>query len=172
MKRIPFDPKELIPIGEEPGFMPGMPGRPIFPTPITPRENYLMLLSGEVPLWMPAGMSDSTMMTCKLAENVARGFVFEAERIDNNTEAGGPDFFGVEWEYIKTVGGSMVKPGAIVIDVGIRREANGRLRGDVDFDSASKVAGWITPVPGGVGKMTITMLLANTVEAAERTLAK
>ena len=50
MKRIPFDPKELIPIGEEPGFMPGMPGRPIFPTPITPRENYLMLLSGEVPL--------------------------------------------------------------------------------------------------------------------------
>ena len=76
MKRIPFDPKEMIPIGEEPGFMPGMPGRPIFPTPITPRENYLMLLSGEVPLWMPAGMSDSTMMTCKLAENVARGFVF------------------------------------------------------------------------------------------------
>ena len=46
MKRIPFDPKELIPIGEEPGFMPGMPGRPIFPTPITPRENYLMLLNG------------------------------------------------------------------------------------------------------------------------------
>ena len=111
MKRIPFDPKELTPIGEEPGFMPGMPGRPIFPTPITPRENYLMLLSGEVPLWMPAGMSDSTMMTCKLAENVARGFVFEAERIDNNTEAGGPDFFGVEWEYVPTVGGSMVRAG-------------------------------------------------------------
>ena len=111
MKRIPFDPKELIPIGEEPGFMPGMPGRPIFPTPITPRENYLMLLSGEVPLWMPSGMSDSTMMTCKLAENVARGFVFEAERIDNNTEAGGPDFFGVEWEYVPTVGGSMVRGG-------------------------------------------------------------
>ena len=111
MKRIPFDPKELIPIGEEPGFMPGMPGRPIFPTPITPRENYLMLLNGETPLWMPAGMSDSTMMTCKLAENVARGFVFEAERIDNNTEAGGPDFFGVEWEYVPTVGGSMVRGG-------------------------------------------------------------
>ena len=65
------------------------------------------------------------------------------------------------------IDGSMVKPGAIVIDVGIRREANGRLRGDVDFDSASKVAGWITPVPGGVGPMTVTMLMENTIECFE-----
>ncbi len=63
----------------------------------------------------------------------------------------------------------MVKPGAVVIDVGINR-VDGKVRGDVDFDAVKKIAGWITPVPGGVGKMTITMLLANTVEAAERTI--
>ncbi|MEN6364733.1 MAG: bifunctional methylenetetrahydrofolate dehydrogenase/methenyltetrahydrofolate cyclohydrolase FolD [Rectinema sp.] len=68
----------------------------------------------------------------------------------------------------------MLKPGACVIDVGVNRvedpsAARGyRLRGDVDFEAASKVAGWITPVPGGVGPMTITMLLANTVDAASR----
>ncbi len=64
--------------------------------------------------------------------------------------------------------GDMIKPGAAVIDVGINRLPNGKLIGDVDFDSAKEVAGWITPVPGGVGPMTITMLLANTVQAAER----
>jgi len=61
----------------------------------------------------------------------------------------------------------MVKEGAIVIDVGINR-VDGKVRGDVDFDAVSRKAGWITPVPGGVGRMTITMLLENTVEAAER----
>jgi methylenetetrahydrofolate dehydrogenase (NADP+) / methenyltetrahydrofolate cyclohydrolase len=66
------------------------------------------------------------------------------------------------------VTGDMVKPGAAVIDVGMNRLDNGKLAGDVDFDSVSRTAGWITPVPGGVGPMTITMLLGNTVEAAER----
>ena len=65
----------------------------------------------------------------------------------------------------------MVKPGAVVIDVGINR-VDGKVMGDVDFEAVKEVAGWITPVPGGVGKMTITLLLANTVEAAERTLEK
>jgi methylenetetrahydrofolate dehydrogenase (NADP+)/methenyltetrahydrofolate cyclohydrolase len=63
----------------------------------------------------------------------------------------------------------MVKPGAAVIDVGTNRTADGRLAGDVDFESVRQVAGWISPVPGGVGPMTITMLLTNTVESAERT---
>jgi methylenetetrahydrofolate dehydrogenase (NADP+)/methenyltetrahydrofolate cyclohydrolase len=63
----------------------------------------------------------------------------------------------------------MVKPGAVVIDVGMNRDDNGKLCGDVDFANAREVAGWITPVPGGVGPMTITMLLVNTIEAAERT---
>jgi methylenetetrahydrofolate dehydrogenase (NADP+)/methenyltetrahydrofolate cyclohydrolase len=63
---------------------------------------------------------------------------------------------------------AMVKPGAVVIDVGMNRNAEGRLCGDVDFDGVSEVASHITPVPGGVGPMTIAMLLANTVDAAER----
>lgn len=64
------------------------------------------------------------------------------------------------------ISGEMIKPGAIVIDVGINRE-NGNLYGDVNFDEASKVADYVTPVPGGVGPMTITMLLANTIKAAQ-----
>ncbi|WP_288106561.1 bifunctional methylenetetrahydrofolate dehydrogenase/methenyltetrahydrofolate cyclohydrolase FolD [Limnobacter sp.] len=66
--------------------------------------------------------------------------------------------------------GDMIKPGAVVIDVGINRLDNGKLCGDVDFESAKEVAGWITPVPGGVGPMTITMLLQNTLEAVQRSI--
>jgi len=62
----------------------------------------------------------------------------------------------------------MVKPGAVVIDVGMNRNDEGKLCGDVDFDGVKEVASYITPVPGGVGPMTITMLLVNTMEAAER----
>ena len=65
----------------------------------------------------------------------------------------------------------MVKEGAIVIDVGINR-VDGKVCGDVDFEHVKEKAGWITPVPGGVGKMTIAMLLANTADAAERTLKR
>ena len=72
----------------------------------------------------------------------------------------------------RMITGNMIKPGAAVIDVGINRLPDGKLVGDVDFASASKVAGWITPVPGGVGPMTITMLVANTVCAAERAAQK
>ncbi|WP_432784401.1 Bifunctional protein FolD protein [Oligella sp. MSHR50489EDL] len=63
------------------------------------------------------------------------------------------------------ISGDMIKPGAVVIDVGINRLDNGKLMGDVDFDEAVKVASAITPVPGGVGPMTITMLLVNTIQA-------
>ena len=63
----------------------------------------------------------------------------------------------------------MVKPGAVVLDVGMNRNDEGKLCGDVDFDGVKEVAGFITPVPGGVGPMTIAMLLANTLQAAERT---
>jgi len=71
----------------------------------------------------------------------------------------------------KMVTGDMIKPGAAVIDVGMNRDEHGKLCGDVDFESAKEVAGWITPVPGGVGPMTITMLVANTVQSAERAAA-
>lgn len=65
------------------------------------------------------------------------------------------------------VNGDMIKPGAVVIDVGMNRNAEGKLCGDVDFASAEPVASYITPVPGGVGPMTVTMLLKNTVKAAK-----
>jgi methylenetetrahydrofolate dehydrogenase (NADP+)/methenyltetrahydrofolate cyclohydrolase len=68
----------------------------------------------------------------------------------------------------RMVTAAMVKPGAVVIDVGINRLPDGKLAGDVDFDGVAQVASRITPVPGGVGPMTIAMLLANTVKAAER----
>jgi methylenetetrahydrofolate dehydrogenase (NADP+)/methenyltetrahydrofolate cyclohydrolase len=67
----------------------------------------------------------------------------------------------------KFVPGDWIKPGAIVIDVGINRMEDGKLCGDVDFAEAAEVAGWITPVPGGVGPMTIATLLANTLRAAQ-----
>jgi len=68
----------------------------------------------------------------------------------------------------KMITGDMVKSGSVVIDVGINRLPDGKLCGDVDFDTAKYIASWITPVPGGVGPMTITMLLMNTLEAAEK----
>ncbi len=66
------------------------------------------------------------------------------------------------------VQGEWIRPGAVVIDVGINRTEEGRLVGDVDFERARERAGWITPVPGGVGPMTVATLLQNTLEAAER----
>jgi 5,10-methylene-tetrahydrofolate dehydrogenase/Methenyl tetrahydrofolate cyclohydrolase len=65
------------------------------------------------------------------------------------------------------VQGAWIKPGAVVIDVGINRLADGRLVGDVQYEAAAQRAGWITPVPGGVGPMTIATLLENTLAAAE-----
>jgi len=62
----------------------------------------------------------------------------------------------------------MVKPGAIVVEVGINRLADGKITGDVDFESVRRCASWSTPVPGGVGPMTVTMLLENTLRSAER----
>ncbi|MDO9132794.1 bifunctional methylenetetrahydrofolate dehydrogenase/methenyltetrahydrofolate cyclohydrolase FolD [Hydrogenophaga sp.] len=65
----------------------------------------------------------------------------------------------------------MVKPGAVVLDVGMNRNDEGKLCGDVDFEGVKEVAGYVTPVPGGVGPMTITMLMVNTLESAERLVA-
>jgi methylenetetrahydrofolate dehydrogenase (NADP+) / methenyltetrahydrofolate cyclohydrolase len=72
----------------------------------------------------------------------------------------------------KLITADMIKPGAVVIDVGVNRMPDGKLIGDVDFEAAKEIAGFITPVPGGVGPMTIAMLLKNTVESAKRTLPR
>jgi methylenetetrahydrofolate dehydrogenase (NADP+)/methenyltetrahydrofolate cyclohydrolase len=66
------------------------------------------------------------------------------------------------------VRGGWIKPGAIVIDVGINRLANGKLVGDVEYEVAAARAAWITPVPGGVGPMTVAMLMQNTLESYQR----
>jgi len=71
----------------------------------------------------------------------------------------------------RMIGAQMVKPGACVIDVGINRLADGTLAGDVDFSPVRDIAGWITPVPGGVGPMTVAMLIENTVRAAAKSVA-
>ena len=68
----------------------------------------------------------------------------------------------------RMIGAEMIKPGAAVIDVGINRTAEGKLCGDVDFEPVRERAGWVTPVPGGVGPMTVAMVIANVVTAAER----
>jgi methylenetetrahydrofolate dehydrogenase (NADP+) / methenyltetrahydrofolate cyclohydrolase len=80
---------------------------------------------------------------------------------------GGGDIVVAAMGKLQYVQGAWIKSGAIVIDVGMNLTPEGKLRGDVDFDSAKQRAGWITPVPGGVGPMTIAMLLANTLTAAE-----
>jgi len=72
----------------------------------------------------------------------------------------------------RTITADMVKPGAVVIDVGMNRDEHGKLCGDVDTAGVAEVAGWITPVPGGVGPMTVTMLLVNTLEAAQAACAR
>ena len=79
----------------------------------------------------------------------------------------GADLLVVSAGRPKVIPGDWIKPGAIVIDVGINRGEDGKLVGDVDFDSAKERAGWITPVPGGVGPMTVATLLENTLQAAE-----
>jgi methylenetetrahydrofolate dehydrogenase (NADP+)/methenyltetrahydrofolate cyclohydrolase len=98
--------------------------------------------------------------TVTICHSQSRDLAFHTKRADILVAAVGR---------AKMITGDMIKPGATVIDVGINRTPEGKLCGDVDFETAKEVAGAITPVPGGVGPMTITMLLANTLEAAERT---
>jgi len=94
--------------------------------------------------------------TVTVAHKFTRDLKSHVERADIVVAAAGkPGLVKGEW----------VKPGAVVMDVGINRMDDGRLTGDVEYAAAAERAGWITPVPGGVGPMTITMLLANTVQA-------
>jgi len=150
-----------------------MTGRPLF-QPCTPYGIMKMLESEGVDLWgaeaVVVGASNivgkpmAMLMLAKgatvtLCNSKTRDLGAQTRRADVLVVATGkPDM----------ITGDMIKPGAVVIDVGINRKADGKLTGDVEFASASKVAGAITPVPGGVGPMTIAMLLVNTIEAAER----
>ena len=99
---------------------------------------------------------DATVTVC---HSRTRDLAFHTRRADILIVAAGRP---------RMITGDMIKPGAVVIDVGINRGADGKLCGDVDYESCREVAALITPVPGGVGPMTITMLLENTIAAAER----
>ena len=150
-----------------------MQGNPRF-IPCTPYGVMKMLESAKVPLKgaevVIVGRSNivgkpmamlllAKSCTVTICHSQSKDLAFHTRRADILVAAVGR---------AKIITGDMIKPGATVIDVGINRTAEGKLCGDVDFESAKEVAGAITPVPGGVGPMTITMLLANTLEAAER----
>jgi methylenetetrahydrofolate dehydrogenase (NADP+)/methenyltetrahydrofolate cyclohydrolase len=150
-----------------------MQGQPRF-IPCTPYGVMKMLESANVPLKgaeaVIVGRSNivgkpmamllmAAGCTVTVCHSQTRDLAFHTRRADILVAAVGRP---------KMITGDMIKPGAVVIDVGINRTEDGKLCGDVDFDSARDVAGAISPVPGGVGPMTITMLLANTLEAAER----
>ncbi|MDR0876381.1 MAG: methyltransferase [Clostridiales Family XIII bacterium] len=98
---------ELQIIGSYPSF-PGTPDRPKYNTPITPRENVQRSYSHKE-LWTPSSVDFQTLSPKLIPDNIARGFVLDKNVIDNDTEAGGPDMFGVVWEWVPQVGGSMVR---------------------------------------------------------------
>jgi methylenetetrahydrofolate dehydrogenase (NADP+)/methenyltetrahydrofolate cyclohydrolase len=104
-------------------------------------------------------LARSTVTVCHTGTRDLKG---EVERADVVVAAVGKVGF---------VPGDWIKPGAAVFDVGINRTADGKLVGDVEYDKAAARAGWITPVPGGLGPMTIAMLLSNAVDAAFRRAA-
>ena len=152
-----------------------MTGRPLF-QPCTPYGVMKMLESIDAPIWGAHAVicGASNIVGKPMAMMLlARGATVtvcnsKTQRLQEHTRRA--DILIAAVGRPNMIAADMVKPGAIVIDVGINRLADGRLVGDVDFDSVSQVASAITPVPGGVGPMTIAMLLINTLESAERRL--
>jgi methylenetetrahydrofolate dehydrogenase (NADP+)/methenyltetrahydrofolate cyclohydrolase len=150
-----------------------MTGQPLF-RPCTPYGIMKMLESENVVLWgaeaVVVGASNivGKPMAMMLLAAGATVTLCNSKTRDLGAQTRRADVLVVATGKPQMISGDMIKPGAVVIDVGVNRLPNGKLAGDVDFDSAMPVAGAITPVPGGVGPMTIAMLLVNTVEAAER----
>jgi len=152
-----------------------MVGAPLF-KPCTPYGCMKMLESIEYPLRgsraVIIGASNivGKPMAMLLLQAGATVTICNSKTKDLSAHTKEADVLVVATGKHKMITGSMVKPGSVVIDVGINRLPDGKLCGDVDFDTVKYVAGWITPVPGGVGPMTITMLLMNTLEAVERSM--
>jgi methylenetetrahydrofolate dehydrogenase (NADP+)/methenyltetrahydrofolate cyclohydrolase len=125
-----------------------------------PKGKHAVVIGRSILVGKPVGMlllaANATVTFCHSATSNLKEIVRQADIVI--AAVGRP----------KMIGADMIKPGAVVIDVGINRTAEGKLVGDVDFDALLPVAGAITPVPGGVGPMTITMLLENTLHAVER----
>ena len=152
-----------------------MVGAPLF-KPCTPYGCMKMLESIDYPLrGARAGVIGASNIVGKpmamlLLQAGATVTICNSKTKDLSAHTKEADVLVVATGKPKMITGNMVKPGSVVIDVGINRQSDGKLCGDVDFDTAKYVAGWITPVPGGVGPMTITMLLMNTLEAVERSM--
>jgi methylenetetrahydrofolate dehydrogenase (NADP+)/methenyltetrahydrofolate cyclohydrolase len=148
-------------------------GRPKF-IPCTPYGIMQMLESEEVPLKgaeaVIVGRSNivGKPMAMLLLQQSATVTVCHSQTRDLAAHCRRADLLVAAVGRARMITGDMVKPGAVVIDVGINRLADGKLCGDVDFAAARETGGLITPVPGGVGPMTITMLMTNTIESAER----
>ncbi|KPU44404.1 uroporphyrinogen decarboxylase (URO-D) [Oxobacter pfennigii] len=110
MSNPKFDPKELKIVGEIPGFFPGMPSTPLFDFPVTRREAYIATMKRK-PVWAITNIETGMFLPKLYPDNVARAFTFEANPITRE-QFGGKDIFGIDWIYIDTAGGSMVKPGS------------------------------------------------------------
>ena len=154
-----------------------MTGKPLF-RPCTPYGVMKMLesegvqLRGAVAVVIGASNIVGKPMTMLLQSAGATVTICNSKTRDLGWHTRHADIVVVATGKPRMIDGNMIKPGAIVIDVGINRGADGKLCGDVDFDSVIQVASAVTPVPGGVGPMTIAMLLVNTLEAAERAQQK
>ena len=111
MEKVPFDPKELEPIGYSPAPLWFMPPTPIFNSPITRKENFLNIIHGEDALWMPHTKEFMIWNPSCIPDSWARGATTKPGPPIPQEMWGGPDMFGVEWEYVPQVGGSMVRPG-------------------------------------------------------------
>ena len=152
-----------------------MVGAPLF-KPCTPYGCMKMLESIEYPLRgaraVVIGASNivGKPMAMLLLQAGATVTICNSKTKDLSVHTKEADILVVATGKPKMITGNMIKSGSVVIDVGINRLPDGKLCGDVDFDTAKYVAGWITPVPGGVSPMTITMLLMNTLEAVERSM--
>jgi methylenetetrahydrofolate dehydrogenase (NADP+)/methenyltetrahydrofolate cyclohydrolase len=144
----PCTPRAVIRLAEEYGIaLRGLRATVIGASNIVGRPMALELL-----------LAGATVTVCHTGTRDVRAEVERAELVV--AAVGKPHFVRGEW----------IRPGAAVFDVGINHDASGKLVGDVEYDRAAERAGWITPVPGGLGPMTIAMLLSNTVEAASRRL--
>jgi len=148
-----------------------MTGQPLF-RPCTPYSCMKMLESIEYPLRgaraVIVGASNivGKPMAMLLLQAGATITICNSKTKDLAAHTKEADILVVATGIPKMITANMVKPGSVVIDVGINRLPDGKICGDVDFDEVKYIASWITPVPGGVGPMTITMLLQNTLEAA------
>lgn len=150
-----------------------MTGQPLF-RPCTPYgvmkmlENQGVALRGAEAVVVGASNIVGKPQAMLLLQAGATVTICNSKTVDLAAHTRRADVLVVAVGRANMITGDMIKPGAVVIDVGMNRLDNGKLAGDVDFASAVEVAGAITPVPGGVGPMTIAMLLVNTMEAAER----